>query len=158
MATYLQGVTDFIPDYQPFQPDLNFYANVLQTKQTQYDNNWKQLNNLYGQLYSADLTNDLNVQKKDQLLKQIDFNLKRVSGLDLSLEQNVTQATQVFRPFYEDKYLMKDMAWTKNWKTTMANADSLKNSTDPKESAKYYSEGIRGLEYRREMFKNATLD
>ena len=158
MATYLQGVTDFIPDYQPFQPDLNFYANVLQTKQTQYDNNWKQLNNLYGKLYSADLTNDLNVQKKDQLLKQIDFNLKRVSGLDLSLEQNVTQATQVFRPFYEDKYLMKDMAWTKNWKTTMANADSLKNSTDPKESAKYYSEGIRGLEYRREMFKNATLD
>ena len=73
MATYLQGVTDFIPDYQPFQPDLNFYANVLQTKQTQYDNNWKQLNNLYGQLYGADLTNDLNVQKKDQLLKQIDL-------------------------------------------------------------------------------------
>ena len=40
--------------------------------------------------------------------------LKKVSGLDLSLEQNVQQATQIFRPFYEDKYLMKDMAWTKN--------------------------------------------
>ena len=33
MATYLQGVTDYIPDYQPFQPDLNFYNNYLQTKQ-----------------------------------------------------------------------------------------------------------------------------
>ena len=158
MATYLQGVTDYIPDYQPFQPDLNFYANLLQTKQTQYDTNWNQLNNLYGQLYGADLTHDLNIKKKDELLKQIDFNLKRVSGLDLSLEQNVNQALQVFRPFYEDKYLMKDMAWTKNWKRTYADADSLKNSSDEKQSSKWYSEGIRGLEYRRQLFKEASLD
>ena len=158
MATYLQGVTDYIPDYQPFQPDLNFYANLLQTKQTQYDTNWNQLNNLYGQLYGADLTHDLNIKKKDELLKQIDFNLKRVSGLDLSLEQNVNQAMQVFRPFYEDKYLIKDMAWTKNWKNTYADADALKNSSDPKQSSKWHAEGIRGLEYRRQMFKDATLD
>lgn len=64
MATYLQGVTDYIPDYQPFQPDLNFYGNVMQTKQTQYDTNWQSLNNLYGQLYGADLTHDLNIKKK----------------------------------------------------------------------------------------------
>ena len=44
MATYLQGVEPFIPDYQPFQPNLNFYAKALQTKQNQYDTNWKQLN------------------------------------------------------------------------------------------------------------------
>ena len=158
MATYLQGVTDFIPDYQPFQPDLNFYANVLQTKQSQYDNNWKQLNNLYGQLYGADLTNDLNVQKKDQLLKQIDFNLKRVSGLDLSLEENVTQATQVFKPFYEDKYLMKDMAWTKNWKNTYESANTLKTSQDVKQRNQWWGTGVQGLELRRQMFKDATLD
>ncbi len=158
MATYLQGVTDYIPDYQPFQPDLNFYANLMQTKQTQYDSNWNQLNNLYGQLYGADLTHDMNIKKKDELLRQIDFNLKRVSGLDLSLEQNVNQAMQVFRPFYEDKYLMKDMAWTKNWKNTYANAQSLQNATDPAQSSKYWNEGMRGLEYRRQMFKDATLD
>jgi hypothetical protein len=158
MATYLQGVTDYIPDYQPFQPDLNFYANLMQTKQTQYDTNWNQLNNLYGQLYGADLTHDMNIKKKDELLKQIDFNLKRVSGLDLSLEQNTNQAMQVFRPFYEDKYLMKDMAWTKNWKNTYGEAQSLQNATDPTQSSKYWNEGIKGLEYRRQMFKDATLD
>jgi len=158
MATYLQGVTDYIPDYQPFQPDLNFYANLLQTKQTQYDTNWNALNNLYGQLYGADLTHDQNIKKKDELLKQIDFNLKRVSGLDLSLEQNVNQAMQVFRPFYEDKYLIKDMAYTKNWKNTYSNAQALLNSPDPKQAAKYWDEGVRGLEYRRQMFKDATLD
>jgi hypothetical protein len=158
MATYLQGVTDFIPDYQPFQPDLNFYGNLLQTKQTQYDSNWKQLNNLYGQLYGADLTHDMNIKKKDELLKQIDFNLKRVSGLDLSLEQNVNQAMQVFRPFYEDKYLMKDMAWTKNWKNTYDSANALKNSQDEKQRKQWWGTGIQGLDLRRQMFKDATLD
>jgi hypothetical protein len=158
MATYLQGVTDYIPDYQPFQPDLNFYANVMQTKQTQYDSNWKSLNNLYADLHNADLTHDQNINKKDNLLKQIDFNLKRVTGLDLSLQQNVDQATQVFRPFYEDKYLMKDMAWTKNYSNTVSRALNLKNSQDEKVRAQYWDTGVKDMQYRREEFKNATLD
>jgi hypothetical protein len=158
MATYLQGVTDFIPDYQPFQPDLNFYGQLLQTKQTQYDTNWKQLNNLYGQLYGAELTHDLNIKKKDELLKQIDFNLRRVSGMDLSLEQNVNQAMQVFRPFYEDKYLMKDMAYTKNWMNTYNGAQNLVNSKDPLQREKHWKLGIQGLELRRQMFKDSTLE
>jgi len=49
MATYLSGVTDYIPQFQPFQPDLNLYANILQTKQTRYDSNYKAINNIYGQ-------------------------------------------------------------------------------------------------------------
>jgi hypothetical protein len=60
MATYLQGVQDYIPQFQPFQPDLNLYANVLQTKQTQYDTAWKSLNNVYGQYFYSDLTRDSN--------------------------------------------------------------------------------------------------
>ena len=158
MATYLQGVTDYIPDYQPFQPDLNFYANVLQTKQTQYDSNWKSLNNVYADLHNADLTHDLNIKKKDNLLKQIDFNLKRVSGLDLSLQQNVDQATQVFRPFYEDKYLMKDMAYTKNYSSTISRALNLKNAQDEKMRGQYWDTGIKDMQYHREEFKNSTLE
>jgi len=158
MATYLQGVTDFIPDYQPFQPDLNFYGNVLQAKQSQYDTNYKAINNLYGQLYNTALTHDDNIKKKDELLKQIDFNLKRVSGLDLSLEQNVSQATQVFKPFYEDKYLMKDMAWTKNYSNVIDRATALQTSQDEKQREQYWPVGIQALQHRREEFKEATLD
>ena len=29
MATYLQGVTDYIPQIQPWTPDYNLYAKVL---------------------------------------------------------------------------------------------------------------------------------
>ena len=93
MATYLQNVTDFIPQLQPFQPDLNFYANVMQTKQTQYDTNWNSLNKMYSQYYYADLTREDTTEKKESYLKNIDFQLKKVSQLDLSLEQNVNQAS-----------------------------------------------------------------
>jgi hypothetical protein len=158
MATYLQGVTDYIPQFQPFQPDLNFYANIMQTKQTQYDTNWKALNKMYSQYYYADLTRDDTTEKKDEYLKNIEFNLKRVSQLDLSLEQNVNQATQVFKPFYEDKLLMKDMAWTKNYNDQLNRAEIFKNSTDPKNHDMYWEEGVRGMNYLKEEFKEATVD
>ena len=158
MATYLQGVTDFIPDYQPFQPDLNFYDNVLRTKQTQYDTNWKALNTMYGQYYNAELTRDDNIKKRDEHLKNIEFNLKRVSQLDLSLEQNVTQATQVFKPFYEDKDLIKDMAWTKNYRSQINKAMAFKGSADGERNSMYWDTGVQALEFQREEFKNATAD
>jgi hypothetical protein len=158
MATYLQGVTDYIPQFQPFQPDLNFYANVLQTKQTQYDTNWKALNKMYGQYYHADLTRDENVDKKEDYLKNIEFQLKKVSQLDLSLEQNVTQATQVFKPFYEDKGLMKDMAWTKNYNSQYGTAQSYKNAYDDKQRAKYWDTGLKEMDYMKDEFKMASSE
>ena len=158
MSTYLQGVTDYIPQFQPFQPDLNFYANALQTKQNQYDTNYKALNNVYGQYFYADLTHGDNLKKKDELIKSIDFNLKRVSGLDLSLEQNVDQAQQVFKPFYQDKNLMKDMAWTKNKNTQREYGLSLKNNKDEKQRGQYWDEAIRAIDYRTEEFKNSSLE
>jgi hypothetical protein len=156
MATYLQGVTDYIPQFQPFQPDLNFYSNIMQTKQSQYDTNWKALNKMYSAYYNADLTREPNVAKKDQHIKDIEFNLKRVSQLDLSLEQNLTQATQVFTGFYEDKDLMKDMAWTKNYNREVGRAESLQGAYDDKQSGQYWADGVSALRYRKEEFKEAS--
>jgi hypothetical protein len=156
MATYIQGVTDFIPQIQPFQPDLNFYGGLMQTKQNQYDQNWDSLNKMYGQYFYADLTRDNNIEKKDEYLKDIEFNLKRVSGLDLSLEQNITQATQVFKPFYEDKFLMKDMALTKNYITDRRAAEGLKNSSNEEMRSQYWGTGIKYMDYRMEEFKETS--
>ena len=156
MATYLQGVTDYIPQLQPFQPDLNLYANVLQTKQTQYDTAWKSLNSVYGQYYYADLTRESNIDRKEEIIKNIDFNLKRVAGLDLSLSQNVAQATQVFKPFYEDNYLMKDMAWTKNYSNQKNRAEGYKNSLKEEQRGMYWDGGVRAMDYKREEFKEAS--
>jgi hypothetical protein len=157
MATYIQNVTEYIPQFQPFQPDLNFYNNVLQTKQTQYDSNYKQLNKIYGNYFYADLTHGDNIQRKEELLKNIDVSLKKVSGLDLSLEQNVTQATQVFKPFYEDQYLMKDMAFTKNYTAQRNRAEGLKNSTDEEKRGMYWADGVAALDFQREEFKESNI-
>jgi hypothetical protein len=158
MATYISGVTDFIPEYQPFQPDLNFYGNIMQAKQSIYDQNYKALSGVYNQLYSAELTNKENIKNRDELLKQLDFNLNRIAGLDLSLEQNVEQAKQVFKPFYENKSLMRDMAYTKNWNNTYSSAQALKTSQDEKQRKQYWDEGVRKMQYEREAFANASLD
>jgi hypothetical protein len=156
MGTYLQGVQSIIPSIQPHDNGLNMVANLLQLKQSQYDSNYKQLNKMYGQFYYADLTRDDNIKRRDATVQQIDLDLKRIAGLDLSLEQNVQQASQIFKPFYEDGALMKDMAWTKNFNNTLGTAEGLLKSDDEKARKQYWDEGIRELQYRREEFKNAT--
>jgi hypothetical protein len=156
MATF--AAATFIPQIQPYQPDLNLYSNIIQNKQTQYDSNWKSLNKIYGQYFYADLTRDDNIKKKDYLLDQINFNLKRVAGLDLSLQQNVSQATQIFKPFYEDKGLMKDMAWTKNYNMQVGTAQALQGSADEKRRGEFWDAGLRFLQYKRDEFKEASAD
>jgi hypothetical protein len=130
----------------------------MQTKQTQYDNNWQALNKMYGQYYHADLTRDENVEKKDGYLKNAEFELKRVSQLDLSLEQNVDQATQIFKPFYEDKNVMKDMAWTKNYNNQVGRANALKGAYEESERKQYWEDGVRAMDYKKKEFKNATSE
>lgn len=156
MATFTSAT--FIPQLQPYQPDLSLYANLMQTKQTQYDSNWKSLNKMYGQYFYADLTRDDSVKKKEYLVDQINFNVNRLTGLDLSLEQNVTQAAQVFKPFYEDKGLMKDMAWTKNFNQQVGRAEALQGSANEKDRAQFWDAGLRELQYKRGEFKDATAD
>ena len=156
MSTYLQGVTDYIPQIQPFQPDLNFYNTLLSTKQTQYDTNWKALNKMYSQYYNADLTREGNINKRDNFMKQAEFNLQRISQLDLSLEKNIDQATQIFKPFYEDKSLMKDMAWTKNHTRQLNIANSLKGSSNKDDRDMYWDTGVTAMNYKKEEFKNAS--
>jgi hypothetical protein len=156
MATFTSAT--FIPQLQPYQPDLNLYSNLIQNKQSQYDSNWKSLNKVYGQYFYADLTRDDNIEKKDYLVDQINFNVGRLAGLDLSLQQNVSQATQVFKPFYEDKGLMKDMAWTKNFNMQVLKAQGFQGSANEKDRAMFWDTGLKELQYRRDEFKDTTAE
>ncbi|MFN9943582.1 MAG: hypothetical protein ACK56I_29330, partial [bacterium] len=144
MATFTSAT--FIPQLQPYQPDLNLYSNLIQNKQNQYDSNWKSLTKVDGQYFYADLTRDDNIEKKDYLVDQINFNVGRLAGLDLSLQQNVSQATQVFKPFYEDKGLMKDMAWTKNFNMQVLKAQGFQGSANEKDRAMFWNTGLKELQ------------
>jgi hypothetical protein len=157
MATYIQGVTDYIPQIQPFRPDYNFLGNILQTKQTRYDSAKRQISDLYGSLLNSPLTKDSNIKRRDEFFKAIDQDIKKISGLDLSLQQNVDQAQNVFKGFYDDKYIAADMVWTKKFENSVQKHESLKNCNDPSKCGdlQAWDEGLQELYYKREEFKKS---
>ena len=158
MGRYPQGVRSFIPTYQAYQPDFTTMGKMLSIKQNQYDQNWKQLNKTYSSLYFSETTHEESQQVKDQLKNEIDFNLRRISGLDLSLEQNVTAAQQVFQPFYENKSLMYDMAATRNVNSAKSQAGGYKNASDPELQKQYWNDGMKEIDYRVQEFKETPYD
>ena len=158
MATYLQGVTDYIPEYQPFQPDFNFFASALQTKQNRYDKNWSKLNQVYGKFVNAPLTHSQSIANRDQYLKNAVKNIQKISGLDLSLEQNVQQAMQVFTPFYNDKNLLYDMYFTEEANSSRSLGQSYQNCTGKDCEGLYWEQGIQAIDYKVKEFAQSNYD
>jgi len=157
MATYIQGLTDYIPQIQPFQPDLNFFANVMQTRQNKYDIGKKKINSLYGSLLNSPLSREDSVRRRDEFFKMIDQDIKKISGLDLSKEQNVDAALNVFQGFYEDDLILKDMSTTKKLQNQLQTAEGYKNCKDPEKcNGVYWDEGVKKLQYQMEDFKNMS--
>lgn len=157
MATYLPGVTDYLPQIQPFQPDYNFLSNVLQTKQSQYDAAHKQLSSVYGTLLNSPMLRDQNIQRREEFFKAVDQDIQRMSGMDLSLQQNQDAAMQVFKGFYEDQNMVKDMVWTKNYMNEVKRADAFKDCVDPKKcGGQWWEGGMKALNYKAQEFKMAS--
>jgi len=158
MATYIQGLTQYLPQIQPFQRDFNFFANVMQKKQTEYDSGHQAMNKLYGSIFYSDVSRADNQEKKEEILKSIDYNLRKVSGLDLSLDENVRQAKQVFKPFYEDQNLMKDISYTKTYQNAVQKGLSAKDCVGKDCPDVYWDGGLRLLNHQMKNFKNASAD
>lgn len=157
MATYIQGLTDYIPQIQPFQPDLNFYGNVMQTRQTRFDAATKKVNDYYGSLLYSPLSRDSNIKRRDEFFKVIDNDIKRISGMDLSLKQNEDQAMTVFKGFTEDKYMVADMVKTKNAQAQLERGNNFKNCTDKEKcGGQYWDAGMQKLYYKMDEFKNVS--
>ena len=155
MATYLQGVQDSVEKVNPPQPNLQFEASLLQTRQSKYDAGHQKLSNLYGTILNAGLTRGDNIQARDEFFRLVDSDLQKVAGLDLSLDSNVTKAQDVFKQVYSNDNLVKDMVWTKNFNSEMERAESFKNCIDPdKCGGDYWEEGVKYMQYQKEEFAN----
>lgn len=155
MATYIQGIQTYIPQFQPYQPDYNFLSNVLQTKQSQYDQGYQQLSKTYGTLLSSPMLREDNIMKRNEFFKMIDNDIKRVSGMDLSLQQNVDAANKVFDSFFQNKDLVHDMTYTKEYQRQLQIADNYRNCTDKTCDGKYWDVGVNALHYKADEYKKA---
>lgn len=139
MATYIQGVTDYIPQIQPFKPDLNFFSKVLQMKQDKYDAAKRELSSIYGNLLYSPLTRKNNIERRDQFFKNIEQEIKKISSLDLSLAQNQDAAMKVFEPLINDKMISHDIVMTKHVQTQLERGESFRRCADPKKCGGSYS-------------------
>jgi hypothetical protein len=159
MATYIPGITDYIPQIQPFVPDYNFYSAALDFKQGKSDAARTQLSNIYGSLLNAPLTRDDNTDSRDKFFKTIDQDIQRMAGLDLSLDQNVDAAKDVFNQMLDNNNIVKDMVWTKTFNNEMVRRDGFKNCVDPEKcGGAWWEGGDRYMQYKREAFKNADAE
>jgi hypothetical protein len=155
MATYIQGITDYIPKLQPFQPDFNFFQKTLEAKQQQYDAGYNKISALYGDLLNSDLLRQPNIDRRNEFFTDVDNEIKRLSGVDLSLQENVQQAKSVFQPLIDNQYFRKDLVFTKSYRKAKAKGENLRNKPDPKSEVKWWAEGDRALDYQAEDFSKS---
>lgn len=159
MSSPYVGISDFIPQIQPFHPDLNFYSNVLSTKQAQYDSGYQKMSGLYSSILNSPMLRDGNINRRDEFLKAIDQDVKKVAGLDLSKQENVELASKIFEPFYNDKNIIHDIAFTKKYQGELGKAENFRNCVDPdKCGGSYWDKGVQAMQYQAEEYKKATSE
>jgi len=158
MATYIPGVQSYMPQYKPFTPDYKFLSDVLDVRTNKYNTNYKQLNDLYSKVVYAPLSRQDTQYMRDQYTEGLSDKLEKISGMDLSLMQNVDAAKAVFRPFFEEDIIVKDMVTTKTYESEMKYANSLLNSPNEERNKLYWDTGVQAMNYKMEDFINATPD
>ena len=158
MATYIQGITDYIPKIQPFKPDFNFFQSALQTKQQQYSAGYNKVSALYGELLNSELLREPNKERRTQFFQDIDNEIKRLSGVDLSLPENIDQASKVFQPLIDNDYFRRDLSYTKQYFAGKSKGQALKNNPNKDSDERWWAEGDRGLDYQARDFANSSDD
>jgi len=157
MPQYIKDIPEYVPQIQPWQPNLQLYQNALLRRQKQYDTNFDKVNSLYGSLFNSDLTRPSDIQMRDEFLKLADFEIKRLSSVDLSNQQNLRAATDLFKPLYENENFIHDVSYTKKLKSSYGQADALKRCTDPEKcDGMYWDGGVQHLNYQAQDYANST--
>ena len=158
MATYVPGYQRYEREAQPFTPDYKFLSAVLDTRQDRYDTNYKQLSDQYSKVVYADVSRDDTKNARDQYTKQLIPEIEKLSGMDLSMRQNVDAAKGLFKPFYQDDLIVKDIVFTSQFKKNAQLASAFKSSDSSEERKKYWPEGMQALNYQMQDFISADRD
>ena len=157
MATYLPNSNDYIAKTKAYTPDFKFLADTLGRRQDRYNTNYKHLNDLYGKVVHADLSHKDNIHKRDEYSNLLVPKIQQLTGTDFSLQQNADAARALFKPFFEDKTIVRDIVYTKRFNNESQKAEGYRKSADAKERDKYWQDGVDRLNYYMEDFKNASL-
>ncbi len=156
MATYIPGVKSYMPDFKPFTPDYKFLSNILDVKTNRYNTNYKAVNDLYSKVVYGDLSRGDTQEMRNQFAETLAPQLEKASGMDLSVMQNAEAARAIFKPFFEDDLIVKDLVQTRQYINERSKVNMMRNSSDASVREQYWDTGVRKMEYDMEDFVNAS--
>jgi hypothetical protein len=154
MATYLPQVTDQIPDLPLYQPNFGFFQQMMNRKTQMYEQGYSQVKSAYDSILNAPLSNNQNIQARDQYLKEAQDKLKNLSSVDLSMQQNVDAANNVFAPFWQDDKMLKDATFTRSYMTEMQKGMRLRDSKNKEDRDQYSDTAMQYLQNGLDKIKN----
>lgn len=152
---YTPYVTSIFPEPTMYKPDFSFIQQVMERKQTMYDKGLERAQTLYNSVFNSDLIREDNIERRDKYLKGIEDSLKKLSASDLSIVANQQAAEKLFDPVIKDKFIMKDMMFTKKLQSEMSRAEQFRSSSDPELRKQYWDIGVKALQYQAEEFQKA---
>jgi len=158
MATFIPGITDIFPERLNFKPDWNRVERGLMLRSAAYTEGARKVKTLYDSIFQSPMLRDGNIQRRDAYLKQISEGLKNASTLDLSILQNQENALRLFEPLQDDKQIVKDILWTKNYFQQAQQAEQMRTSSNPETRRQYWDTGMKYMQYQAEDFKKADDD
>ena len=148
MATFIPNVTDAFPEPALYRPDFGYMDKMLSRRQQMYERGFSEVAGKYGEL-TRELTNPKNVQQRDIFLKEAMNNLKNLSSMDLSQQQNVEAAGSVFAPFWKNTHVLADMMLTKHYNQQENIAEGFRLKDGGKE---YHDDNINFVRLQRQAF------
>jgi len=139
-----------------FTPDFGAIGTLLQRRSAMYEQGFNQIKAANDSIVNAPLTNQNNEVLRTQYLQQAQQRLKDISSMDLSEGKNVDEAQSVFAPFWQDKFMLKDMAYTKQAQSEMSKAFAARDSTDEKIRATYSDTAIQYIQNGLDPLRTAN--
>ena len=153
MATYLPNITDVIPEPALFTPNFSFIDTMLRRRQGLYEQGFAQVNNAYN-FVNRGVTHAYSSKVRDEFLQQANQNLKNLSSLDLSQQQNVKAAASVFEPFVKNRLVLGDMAFTAHLDQQANIAESYRLKDGGKE---FSEDNLTYINQQRQAFANDDI-
>jgi len=139
MATFISGMTDVNANSTLFTPDYNFLRYTLDKRTQNYEQGLSQVSSAYNFL-NSELSSSVNSKRRDEYLKNAQNQLKQISMSDLSQQQNVEAANNVFAPMATDKAFLYDATATAANKKERAQMEEWRDSPDIEQRKKFNQE------------------
>ena len=139
-------------------PDFSFLQQNLYRSNQQYEQGLSQVKNDYSSILNAPLTDDANIDQRKQYIAQVQEGLKKIAPTDLSLPQNVAQAENLYAPFWQDEYMLKDMGYTRQIQNEFQKAYSARDSKDKDQHSTFDEASLGPLNNAYKDLKTAGRD